>query len=140
MYETRCTFYLSAPFCCRQSIKTDFENVMAKFQKFYNAGQGDSINAMYGHDWDQMKLKKALWTNAKAAEYLKEYGKLKSFKFIGIDESDPNEVYVFETIFSKAGTKTTSLTLDKNLSLGTFRFLTTSESISALQRKHKNRR
>jgi len=133
-------FIYLLPFAAAGQSKTDYENVMAKFQKFYNAGKGDSINAMYGHDWDQMKMKKALWTNAKAAEYLKEYGRLKSFKFIGIDESDPNKVHVFETIFSKAGTKTTSLTLDKNLALGTFRFITSSESISALQRKQKNSR
>jgi hypothetical protein len=126
------------PLVAASQSKTDYENVMAKFQKFYNTGQGDSINAMFGHSWDEMKLTKALWTNAKASEYLKEYGKLKSFKFIGIDESDPNKVYVFETVFSKAGTKTTSLTLDEEHSLGTFRFITSSESISALQRKRNN--
>ena len=126
------------PLAVAGQSKNDYDNAMAKFQKFYNAGQGDSINAMYGHGWDEMKLTKTMWTNAKAAECLKEYGKLKSFKFIGIDESDPNKVHVFETIFSKAGTKTTSLTLEEEHSLGTFRFITSSENISALLRKHKN--
>lgn len=128
------------PLAVAGQSKTDYEKAMARFQTFYNAGRGDGINAMFGHAWDEMKLRKALWTNADAAESLKEYGKLKSFKFIGIDESDPNKVYVFDTIFSKAGTKTTSLTLNQDHSLGTFRFITSSESISALQRKQKSGR
>lgn len=128
------------PIAVAGQSQTDYENAMSRFQKFYNAGQGDSINAMFGHGWDETKLTRALWTHADAAKCLKEFGKLKSFRFIGIDKEDPNKVYVFETIFSKAGTKTTSLTLDKDHSLATFRFITTSESISALQRKHKHSR
>jgi hypothetical protein len=130
-------FVFLLPLAVAGQSKIDYERAMSTFQRFYNAGQGDSINVMFGHGWDEMKLTKALWTNADAAEYLKEYGKLESFKFIGIDESDPNKVYVYETVFSKAGTKTTSLTLDENRDLSTFRFITSSESISLLQRKQK---
>ncbi len=128
------------PLAVAGQSNTDYENAMAKFQKFYNAGQGDSINAMFGHDWDEMKLTNALWTNAKAADFLKEYGKLKSFKFVGVDKEDPNEVHVFQTVFDKAGTKTTSLTLDQGRSLSTFRFITSSERIDALLRKFKSSR
>ena len=128
------------PFVVAGQSKTNYENAMAKFQKFYNAAQGDSINAMFGHGWDEMKLTKALWTNAKAAECLKEYGKLKSFTFVGVDKEDPNEVRVFQTVFSKAGTKTTSLTLDEDYALGTFRFITTSESINELLKTFKRSR
>jgi len=113
---------------------------MEKFKKYYNAGQGDSINAMFGHEWDQIKTTKALWTNAKAAELLKEYGSLKSFEFVGVDTLDPNRVYVFKTFFSKKGVKTTSLTLDKDNSLSTFRFITTSEGIIQLLRNSVSRR
>ena len=118
---------------------TDYENVMSKFQKFYNEGRGDSINAMFGHVWDQFKTSNPMWTNENNASLLEEFGILKSFKFIGIDELDPNKVYVFETIFSKAGAKTTSLTLDKNYALGTFRFITSSESIDELKQSKKGR-
>src|SRR5882724_8519095 len=111
-----------------------YQQAMEKFKKFYNAGQGDSINAMFGQEWDETKLTKALWTNAKSAEILKEFGSLKSFKFIGVDTLDPNRVYVFKTFFSKKGAKTTSLTLDKENSLGTFRFITTSDGITQLLR------
>ena len=127
------------PVAVAAQSKTDYENAIAKFQKFYNAGQGDSINAMFGHVPDDMKSH-PLWTNNTNAERLKEFGILKSFKFIGVDNSDPNKVYVFKTNFSKAGTKTTSLTLYKDLSMGTFRFITTSESINDLLTKSKKSR
>jgi hypothetical protein len=113
---------------------------MLKFQKFYNTAQGDSINAMFGHLPDDMKSSRPLWTNYQTEARLKEFGILKSFKFIGIDNSDPNKVYVFKTIFNKAGTKATSLTLFNDLSVGTFRFITTSESIDNLIRKSKSSR
>jgi hypothetical protein len=116
------------------------QQAMEKFQQFYNAGQGDSINAMYGHEWDEMKLTKALWTNAKAAELLKEYGKLKSFKFVGVDKSDPNEVYVYQTVFSKKGKSFTSLKLDSANSLSTFRFITTPDENSRLVMEATRRR
>jgi hypothetical protein len=128
------------PIAVAGQSKTDYENAMSKFQKFYNTAQGDSINAMFGHIPDDMKSGRPLWTNDQNEARLKEFGILKSFKFIGIDNSDPNKVYVFKTIFSKAGTKTTSLTLFDDLSLGTFRFITTSESINNLLRKSKSRR
>ncbi len=117
-----------------------YQKAMEKFKKFYNAGQGDSINAMFGHGWDEMKSTSPLWTNAQAAEYIKEYGSLRSFKFIGVDSLDPNRVYVFKTFFSKAGARTTSLTLDKDNGLGTFRFITTSEGITQLLRNAVRRR
>ncbi|HJV78674.1 MAG TPA: hypothetical protein VJ602_09840 [Paludibacter sp.] len=116
---------------------TDYQFAMVKFQKLYNAGQGDSINALFGHRPAEMKSSRPLWTNAENAALLKEYGTLTSFQFIGIDRADPDNVYVYKTVFSKAGTKTTSLTLYKDLSVGTFRFITTSESISDLVRKSK---
>jgi hypothetical protein len=112
------------PLAMTGQTANSYQQAMEKFQKFYNAGQGDSINSMYGHEWDEMKLTRALWTNAKAAELLTEYGKLKSFKFVGVDKSDPNEVHVFQTVFSKKGKSLTSLKLDSDNSLSTFRFIT----------------
>ncbi|MBL7730622.1 MAG: hypothetical protein JNM88_05545 [Chitinophagaceae bacterium] len=118
----------------------DYEKALSNIQKFYNAGQGDSINALFGHVPDDIKSSRPLWTNESNRELLAELGTLKSFRYIGIDKSDPNEVYVFETIFSKAGVKTTSLTLYKDLSVGTFRLITTSDSIDDLLQKSKGGR
>lgn len=126
------------PLAAASQTKNDYSQAMEQFQKFYNTGQGDSINFMYGHEWDQMKSVKPLWTNDKNARLLEEYGYLKSYRFIGIDTQDPNHVYVFETVFSKAGPKTTSLTLDNENRLSTFRFLTTSDGIDKLMEKERH--
>lgn len=111
----------------------DYQQAMKKFRHFYNRQQGDSITAMFGHST-------TMWTNDQVAGLVREFGTLQSFRFIGIDNTDPEKVYVFETVFSKKGRKTTSLTLGKDYSLGTFRFITTSEGITALARKSKRSR
>lgn len=118
------TLAILVPLGMKAQTADPYQQAMEKFRKFYNAGQGDSINAMYGHDWDAMKSTKALWTNAKATDLLKEYGKLESFKFVAIRKDDPNEVHVFQTVFSKKGKKLTSLRLDPQNMLSTFRFIT----------------
>jgi hypothetical protein len=127
------------PIAATGQTVTDYKNTMEKIQKFYNAGLGDSINAMHKHDPDQIKEKmvESFWSNKKVATYLDEFGALKSFKFIGIDTLDPEKVYVFQTFYSKAGQRTTSLTIDKDHNLGTFRFITTSDGITALLNKRK---
>lgn len=129
---------MSIPFYGIGQTTADYNFAMEKFQKVYNAGQGDSINAMFGHSWDQAKAHKPLWTNDGTAELLNELGTLISFRFIGIDKSDPQKVYVFQTIFSKAGQKTTSCTLDKENAFLTFRLVTSSNGINKLVRKAKN--
>lgn len=128
---------LMLPFAAMAQSDSYHESAMKKFQQFYNAGQGDSINAMFGHSWDQAKAIKPLWTNEDVARMQEEYGTLESFKFIGIDKTDPQKVRVFQTVFSKAGAKTTSFTLNKENDFSTFRFMTTSDRISKLVRKAK---
>jgi hypothetical protein len=125
------------PIAATSQTTTDYKNVMEKFQKFYNAGRGDSINAMFKHEWDETKAPKPMWTDEAVADELNESGTLKSFKFIGIDTLDPQKVYVFQTFFNKAGSKTTSLTLDKDHNLRTFRFFTISDGITQLLNKRK---
>ena len=115
----------------------DYNLAIVKFKKFYNAGQGDSINAMFGHSWDQAKAYKSLWTNDGTTKLLNDLGTITSFKFIGIDKSDPQKVHVYQAIFSKVGQKTTSFTLDKQNSLSTFRLVTSSNGIDKLVRKEK---
>jgi hypothetical protein len=123
-------------FCQSQ---TDYENAMRKFQTFYNTGLGDSINAMFGYEPNGPRPPKPLWTNQSNASALEEFGKLKSFKFIGVDKSDTYDVHVFITNFSKAGEQTTSMTLHKDKSLGTFRFITSSTGINDLLKKYKGK-
>lgn len=119
--------------------ETDYKQAMATFQRLYNAGQGDSISTMFNINYQSVGIE-PLWTNKQTAEALKEFGTLKSFKYVGVDKTDHDTVCVFQTCFSKAGTKTTSLTLHKNNKLGTFRFITTSNGIDALLKKQKSSR
>jgi hypothetical protein len=127
------------PIAATGQTVTDYKHVMKKFQKFYNAGLGDSINAMFKHEWEQPKELEPMWTNKSVAEELNNSGTLKSFKFIGIDTLDPQKVYVFQTVFSKAGTKSTSLTLDKDHNIRTFRFFTIPDGVSALLHKRNKK-
>ena len=111
---------------------------MANFQRFYNAEQGDSICAMFHLDNPSMGMGiKSMWSNERTAEAVKQFGILKSFKYIGVDQTDVDTVHVFQTFFSKAGAKTTSLTLHKDSKLGTFRFMTTSGGIDDLLKKRR---
>jgi hypothetical protein len=125
------------PFTIAAQTRADYEHVMAKFQRFYNEGQGDSINSMSQPSIRLATKNHPMWTNESNNALLKQYGKLKSFTFLGIDKTDPDNVYVFQTFFSKAGAKTTSLTLDEYSKLGTFRFITTSDGIDDLLKKRK---
>ena len=126
------TLFFFVPFYCSGQTTNDYNSVMQKFQQFYNAGKGDSINAMFGHDWDEAKTKTPLWTNKDAAECLEKLGTIQSCTLIGMDDSEPNKVYVFETTFSKAGKKMTSCNLDKDLAFGTFRLVTTPNKVTKL--------
>jgi hypothetical protein len=114
----------------------DFERAMTKFVKFYNHKQNDSIVSMWPAnekaDLDRM------WTDEMIERSHKTYGTIISFKYLGIDTKDANPgLAVFKTEFSKAGKKTTSLTLDNENHLGTFRFITSSEGIDELLKKEK---
>lgn len=128
------------PFTLAGQVSNPYQQTMQNFKKFYNAAQGDSINSMYGRGWDKMKQTKALWTNVKAKELLKEYGKLISFKFIGVDKEDPQKVYVFQTVFSKKHDNATSFTLDSENKFGTFRFSTSSDEIIRLIKNSQKHR
>lgn len=129
-------FVFLLPIIATAQTKSDYQQAMAKFQRFYNAGQGDSICTMFHLDNPLTQLK-FMWSNEKTAEALKQFGTLKSFKYIGVDKTDVDTVRVFQTFFSKAGEKTTSLTLHKDYRLGNFRFITTSDGIDELLKKQK---
>ena len=126
------------PITAIAQTKSDYQHAMANFQRFYNAGQGDSIYTIFHIDNPSWGMGiKSMWSNERTAEALKQFGTLKSFKYIGVDQTDVDTVRVFQTFFSKAGAKTTSLTLHKDYKLGTFRFMTTSDGIDDLLKKRK---
>jgi len=129
------------PITAIAQTKSDYQRAMANFQRFYNAGQGDSICTLFHLDNPTMeKGIKSMWSNEGTADALKQFGILKSFKYIGVDQTDADTVRVFQTFFSKAGAKTTSMTLHQDNKLGTFRFTTTSDGIDDLLKKRKTGR
>jgi hypothetical protein len=117
--------------------QADYEQAMSRFVKFYNNNQGDSIKNMWPPkergDWmDKM------WSKERIESNQKEYGKILSYKYIGIDTEDPNPgLAVFKTQFSVVGWKTTSMTLEKGHYLSTFRFITSSDGIKKLLEQQK---
>lgn len=67
-----------------------------------------------------------------------EYGKIISYSYLNIDKEDPNPgLAVFKMKLSKAGDKTTSLTIEPNGTLGTFRFITSSDGINKMLKEEK---
>lgn len=126
---------LLLPFTVIGQSKNDYQKAMARFQRFYNAGQADSIYVMFKPAYRAATSRDAFWTSEQNSMALKEFGTLESFDFLGVDSID--HVYVFKTLFSKADAKTTGLTLDDDLSLITFRFITTSEEIDNMLKMQK---
>jgi len=108
--------------------KADYEHAAARFKKFYNAGQADSIANM----WPESDRKNTMWSAPLIADLHKQYGIMISYSWLGKDPEDPNDIAVFKTEFTKAMHKTTSFSLDKNNKLGTFRFITRSSSIDKM--------
>jgi len=130
-------FCLSATACQAQTIQ-EYEAAMTRFQQYYNAGQGDSIHLMFNDTSGTFMNGRHMWNDIDITSTLEKYGQLNSFKFLGIDTTDPNRVYVFQTEFSKKGTNMTSLTLYENQKLGTFRFITILDDPKGLKRYAKN--
>lgn len=129
------------PITAIAQTESDYLHAMANFQRFYNAGQGDSICTLFHLDNPTMeKGIKSMWSNEGTVDALKQFGTLKSFKYIGVDQTDVSTVRVFQTFFSKAGAKTTSMTLHQDNKLGTFRFITTSDGIDDLLKRQKTSR
>jgi hypothetical protein len=111
----------------------DYERAMGSFVKFYNNSQSDSIINLSAPEYRAHNM----WTSELIASSQKEYGTIKSYRYIGIDTSDPGKVAVFKMVLTKAGVKASSLTLDKRNYIGTFRFFTSSDEIEKMLKRSK---
>lgn len=128
--------FLFAPIVAFCQSQKDYERTFARFVKFYNEKQADSI----AHMWLGEDGSESMWNSELVAELHNNYGKLQSYSYLGIDKEDPNPgLAVFKTKFSKAGWKTTSFTIESDGSLGTFRFITSSDGIDKLLAKDKKK-
>ena len=120
-------------YCCAAQTKADYEIAIARFTKFYNSKQADSIQNMWSPKEDNM------WDVKMTEGVNKKYGKIVSYKYLGIDSTDTEQhgLAVFKIQFSKAGKKALSLTMEKGKYLGTFRFITSSPHIDKMLREAK---
>ena len=103
--------------------RADYESVMTKIVKYFNARQADSICSL--------SKRKNFWTAANN-EYFYKYGTINSFKYLGVDTSDNGKVHVFKVIWSNAGVKATSFSLGPDLKFWTFRLVTSSDEIERM--------
>lgn len=117
----------------------DYERAMAKYQRYYNNGNEDSIIYMFsddiGKEYKQERLKEV--QNKKGDLY---YGVMRSWKYIGVDtegtQGRPEEgVRVFLVTFDKT-THAMSFTLDKHNQFMTFRPMTFSDYIDSKLAKY----
>lgn len=106
--------------------KTDYDNVVGKFMKFYNNNQADSICNLFADTWGEAR--KTLWTPEKLKEARDKFGIMKSYKFM---DGTHGDVLLYRVVFEKS-IHAMGLSLDKKSKLLTFRFKTTSDAIEKL--------
>lgn len=90
----------------------------------------DAINASYSHTWDKMMAlsNRKMWPAGTAADIMEQYGKILSYKYLGVDERG---VSLYKLVCRKS-THAFGFTLDGEGKFGTFRFQTTSPQIREL--------
>lgn len=123
---------LMLPAMAVAQTKEDYKNVMAKFVKYYNNNQIDSICTLFPDEKSSGKECFYKWANAKAPGMLEEYGQITDYRYLGKDETDQEKVTVFKVDFSKKGTKAMSFTLGSDNKFGTFRFDTVTREINKM--------
>lgn len=111
--------------------ETDYEKVMEQFKGYYNQQQADNIVNMFSNP-EQMK---GFMNSKMVDELMKDYGKLISFKFLGLEGDNKYEdVALFKMVCEKS-VHVMGISIDKDNKLGTFRFETSSTYIDKLLAK-----
>src|SRR4051812_24341821 len=100
---------IALPFVSFGQTKTDYNNYMARFVKYYNAGSTDSICTLFAVN--KRLSDPCFWrwaeTNKDTSAYDK-YGKIVFYKYLRVDKTDPEKVTVFRVVFANKGVKATS--------------------------------
>ncbi len=90
---------LAVGFTSEAQSKADYEKTVAKFQKYYNSHQMDSICYMCANPNDQPKTSHI--TKEQLDHFMSEFGELNAYKYVPADE--PHEgVMLFQTDFRKS--------------------------------------
>lgn len=108
----------------------DFDKAMKTFTSNYNNQNDDAINASFSHTWDSFvaEFNKKMWPNGRAADFVKDYGKIRSFKYMGVTADG---VTHYKLVCDKS-THAFGFTLDQEGKFGTFRFKTYSPEINEM--------
>ena len=109
------------PIIAGAQTKADYQQKMAKFVKFYNNKQGDSIVNLW-----QVKDRSSitdLWKPEAINKLHNAYGTISSFKFVKMVAGDAPGAE-FQTIFSKLEPNGTGMLLDNKKYISTFVLIT----------------
>ncbi|MCD6063374.1 MAG: hypothetical protein K0R82_1285 [Flavipsychrobacter sp.] len=109
--------------------KDDYEKAMNRFKQYYNQQNSKKIVGLFSPEAQQFV--EDAFGKKKVEELINKYGKILSFKYIGVTKEDG--VAIFRTEFEKQ-TFTTGFILEEGNKFGTFRFNTTSDEIEAMLR------
>jgi hypothetical protein len=122
--------FIALPICGFAQSHTAADHVMQRFQKFYNNNLSDSIVHMFASPAD------FLWNAKRLAEVKKEYGNIKSYKYVTVynDEND-NKITLYK-ITSDKKVFMLGLTVEPDDRPGTFRFDTSSPYIDSLLKRN----
>ncbi len=132
-------FTYMLPICALAQSQADYERIVGNYMRYYNKGYADSITAQYSDEWGDMKKK--LWDKNKIDELKKEYGTMRSYKFLELYKPEDGDgggdgLALFKVVFDKS-THAMAITLNKSNELLTFRFKTYSPHIDSVLKKHK---
>ncbi|GAA4464356.1 transglutaminase domain-containing protein [Nemorincola caseinilytica] len=106
--------------------RTEQDHALAEFINHYNNLDDAAINASFADAADfEAKTGKPLWADGQSAGLMKTYGKIRSFRYMGVDEQG---VSLYKVVCERS-THVLGLTLDGEGKFGTHRFHTTSPQI-----------
>lgn len=112
---------LLLPALVHAQTKADYNKVMNKFVKFYNAGKGDSILKLWA-----LKDRKSIewmWSPKEMAKLHDQYGLIKSVKYMG-KEDDGSSAVAYQTVFTKIAPNGSSIELSKDKFIYAFVLIT----------------
>ena len=117
--------------------KADYKHAIARFMKYYNNQEADSMANLFSDTWGSEK--NSLWPKKRIEEQTIRYGKMKSYRFVesyrpANGDGGGDGLALFKTTFNRSK-HMTALSLDKQNKIMTFRFKTSSPHIDSLLSK-----
>lgn len=125
---------LLLPFTAMAQTQKDYDHVMASFKKAYNHHRADKVCDLFPME-TRAKVAK-VWSNRGMDELYNDYGKIVSYKYLGHDKTDPDNVAVYKAVFQKK-TIPMSLSLNQNKELENLRLDTHANEIDEMMKKEQ---